>query len=160
MVVVDTHIHEHSLNERDTIMTNAKRLAAYGGGGTRLGAALAHLNATKETGDLIILVSDNESWLGGERPHYSLSQGTEMVREFNRYQRRNANAKLVCIDIAPTTTAQAPDSDICLNIGGFSDAVWSTIARFVEGDTEDKTDSSAWVDEIEAIELPSPRTGV
>jgi 60 kDa SS-A/Ro ribonucleoprotein len=38
--------------------------------------------------------------------------------------------KLLCIDISPYTTTQAPDRSDILNVGGFSDAAFSVVAAF------------------------------
>ena len=44
-------------------MTNAKTLASYGGGGTNCASALKYVNDNAGKGDLVIYVSDNESWV-------------------------------------------------------------------------------------------------
>src|SRR5678815_1394401 len=51
-----------ALNPRDSVMTNAQKLAAVGGGGTNCSAPLTKLNARRAAGDLVIFVSDNQSW--------------------------------------------------------------------------------------------------
>ena len=53
----------HRFNPRDSIMTNAKTLASFGGGGTNCSAALEYVNRKAGKGDLVIYVSDNESWV-------------------------------------------------------------------------------------------------
>ena len=42
--------------------------------------------------------------------------------------------KLVCIDIQPYGSTQAPERDDILNIGGFSDAVFNVVASFLSAD--------------------------
>ncbi len=54
---------------------------------------------------------------------------------------------LVCIDLQPYTTTQAPDRDDILNIGGFSDAVFSVVSAFLADDP------GRFVAEVEAVEL-------
>ncbi|MGQ0637656.1 MAG: hypothetical protein ACT4QC_23865 [Planctomycetaceae bacterium] len=44
--------------------------------------------------------------------------------------------KLVCIDLQPYTTSQAPERSDILNIGGFSDAVFDVVAAFLRNDAE------------------------
>ena len=44
-------------------MTNAAKLASIGGGGTNCSAPLAQLNAERAKVDLVVFVSDNESWV-------------------------------------------------------------------------------------------------
>ena len=55
------------LSWRDSIMTNAERLASIGGGGTCVSAPLAQLNARKAGGELVVIVSDNQSWVDAKR---------------------------------------------------------------------------------------------
>lgn len=117
-----------SLNPRDSVMTNAEKLAAVGGGGTNCSAPLALLNANKAKADLVVLVSDNESWVDA-----STMPGTALMQEWNTLRARCPNAKLVCIDLAPNRTLQACGRDDVLNIGGFSDDVFGVIERFVRG---------------------------
>ena len=49
------------LNPRDSIMTNAEKLANIGGGGTACSAPLALLNREKADVDLVVIVSDTKA---------------------------------------------------------------------------------------------------
>ncbi len=51
------------LNARDTVMTNAQRIAAIPSGGTNCSAPCGTLNRRRAQGDLVVFVSDNESWI-------------------------------------------------------------------------------------------------
>lgn len=124
------------------VAVNAAKLAAIGGGGTNVSAPLAMLNAEKAAVDLVVIVSDNESWIDASR--YG---ATATMREWDVLKRRNPAAKLVCIDIQPYGTTQARDRADIINVGGFSDAVFDTIARFVSGETRD------WVGIIKQVEV-------
>lgn len=160
---VDTRVHgTREVTHRDSIMTNARRLAAYGGGGTNLSAAMAALNTYKPAEDvqLVVMVSDCESWLDGAgKPVRSYGGGTETMAEFRKLQQRHPNAKLVCIDLQPYQTTQAPDTpDEVMNIGGFSSAMWSVIKRFVDGAASDTPE--VWVSEIKNISLDDESPGV
>lgn len=131
VVPFDTAVHKADLNPMDTITTNAKKLAKYGGGGTNCSAALSHLNANSSRAGLVVYFSDNESW------HDSRYHGrTAVSLEWERYKKRVPHAKLVCIDMSPNTTTQARTRKDCLNVGGFSDQVFDVIARFVRGETQ------------------------
>jgi 60 kDa SS-A/Ro ribonucleoprotein len=133
-----------ALNPRDTVMTNATKLSSIGGGGTNCSAPLARLNHQRAKGDLIIFISDNESWVDARA-----SRGTATMEEWQRFKLRNPSAKLVCIDIQPYGTTQAKEQADILNVGGFSDAVFDVIAKF----TEASLNADHWVGEIEVIEL-------
>ena len=133
------------LEPRDTILTNATRLANMAGGGTNCSAPLEWLIARKQSPDLVVYVSDNQSWVDAGRNHV----GTSMMRNWEKLKVRNPRAKLVCIDIAPYGTTQAKSRDDVLNIGGFSDAVFDQIAAFAE----DRQGPEHWISEIDAIEL-------
>ena len=87
-----------------------------------------------------MLVSDQESW--GGTGH---SGSTAVVTERQTFVRNQARLhgkgfsdaqgpKLVCIDLQPYTTVQAPERSDILNVGGFSDAVFSVVAAFLAGD--------------------------
>ncbi len=135
-----------ALNPRDSVMTNAQKLASIGGGGTNCSAPLKQLNRAKSSGDLVIYVSDNESWMDNQR---GWNNGTETMKQWNAFKARNKNAKLVCIDINPNATTQAQERQDILNIGGFSDQVFEMIELFAKGELN----AAHWVGVIEAVEV-------
>ena len=100
-----------------------------------------------------VLVSDTESWVYKGRAHAYGSRGATGVmtewQQFVQNQQRlgGTKPKLICMDLQPATTTQAPDRDDILNVGGFSDAVFSVVASFLgEG-------VNRFVTEVEWIEL-------
>ncbi|CAN5356996.1 TROVE domain-containing protein [soil metagenome] len=134
-----------SLNPRDSVMTNAQKLASLPSGGTNCSAPLRHLNKHREQADLVIFVSDNMSWMdtsGGGR-------STATMAEWSAFRARNPRARLACIDIQPYGSTQAKERSDILNIGGFSDAVFEIIASFAA----DELGPAHWVGLIEKIEL-------
>ncbi|MBP0581620.1 TROVE domain-containing protein [Labrys sp. LIt4] len=133
------------LEPRDTVMTNARKLASIGGGGTNCSAPLEKLANERAKVDLVIFVSDNQSWVDARRG----GEATQMMKQWERVKTSNPDAKLVCLDIQPYTTTQAQERADVLNIGGFSDAVFDTIAAFTKGEMG----AEHWVGEIEKIEL-------
>ncbi|WP_300073854.1 RNA-binding protein [uncultured Ruegeria sp.] len=141
----DFDVRDVRLEPRDTILTNAERLTALAGGGTNCSAPLAWLNKRGRAPDLVVFVSDNQSWVDARAG----GQGTAMLKEWEVIKRRNPKAKLVCIDIAPYGTTQAQTRADVLNVGGFSDAVFDPIAAFAAG----QTGPDHWVGAIEKIEL-------
>src|SRR5262245_46045538 len=140
---------EISLNPRDSVMTNAEKLASLPCGGTNCSAPLALLNRRKAQGDLVIYVSDNESWI--DAPNYGRFGGgaTETMKQWAEFKRRNPRARMVCIDIQPYGTVQAKERQDILNVGGFSDQVFELIADFAAGRLND----DHWTGVIEAVEL-------
>jgi 60 kDa SS-A/Ro ribonucleoprotein len=141
--VVEAH-----LNPRDSVMTNSQKLAALPSGGTNCSAPLRKLNRRKAKGDLVIYVSDNESWIDSlnDRPW---NRGTETMRQWNEFKTRNAGARLVCIDIQPYAHTQAAERADILNVGGFSDQVFTLIADFAAGNLS----ADHWVGVIEGVEI-------
>jgi len=131
-----------TLDPRARLAVNAAKLAAVGGGGTNVSAPLALLNAQRAKVDLVVIVSDNESWVDATRRGV-----TATMAEWDVLKRRNPAAKLVCIDVQPYGTTQATGRADILNVGGFSDSVFDTIARFVSGETRD------WVEIVSEVEL-------
>lgn len=144
VVPFDTQVHTHRLNPMDSIMTNAKTLAGFGGGGTDCHRALQHVNDKNGKGDLVIYVSDNESWVDSNR-----YRSTATMTEWNKFKARNPNAKLVCIDVTPNGTTQAHDRSDILNIGGFSDSCFEVIKIF----TDIGNDKDLWIKTIESVKI-------
>jgi 60 kDa SS-A/Ro ribonucleoprotein len=134
------------LNPRDTVLTNAQKLASIGGGGTNCSAPLEQLGREKAKVDLVVFVSDNESWVDASGSRYG---GTAMMKAWTKLKRYNPRAKLVCIDIQPYRTTQAAERSDIINIGGFSDTVFETIAAFAEN----RLTPEHWIGEIEKITL-------
>lgn len=134
------------LNPRDSIMTNAEKLANVGGGGTACSAPLAMLNREKADVDLVVIVSDNESWADDNQ---GWGATTSLMKEWDILKRRCPEAKLVCMDIQPYTKAQARNRHDILNIGGFSDQVFTLIGSFAE----QGMGADFWVEEIAKTEL-------
>jgi 60 kDa SS-A/Ro ribonucleoprotein len=151
VVPVDTEVHSRfRMEPRDSIMTNASLLAGFGGGGTALGKAMQWLNKNKIDADVVIYVSDNMSWAdsGGDFWNRDRARATTKMKEFRKLQQRKPGAKMVCIDIQPYRSTQAPDEKgAVLNIGGFSDRIFTVIESFLSGDPD------SWVDTIKAVEL-------
>jgi len=156
---------DKGFNPRDSIMTNAKKFGS-GGGGTNISAAFHMLNKTKHKGDLVILISDMETWAesgclhnnaysgwGYGRNRYGAGEsGTGAQQEWNAYKARNPNAKLVAINVtAHTGYTQFKDkgrNDI-LAIGGFSDQMWDVINDFALN----QNGPEHWLRVIESIDL-------
>jgi 60 kDa SS-A/Ro ribonucleoprotein len=142
VIPFDTQVHESNLNPFDSVMTNAALLAGFGGGGTSCESALRYLNQENWNGNVVIFISDNESWLKTSyadsvphfmRNHYANSS-TGLMNEWSVFKKKNPKAKLVCVDIQAEASTQAPDSKDILNIGGWSDSVFSVVDNFVNGD--------------------------
>lgn len=140
----DTAVRNVRLRSQDSVATNARVLAARHGGGTDCSVALARLNAERARPDLVVFVSDNESWAD---PRYH--NATAMLREWDKLKARHSKARLVCIDIAPYGTCQAPDRDDVMNVGGFSDAVFDAVAAFARGERG----AQHWVSQIEKTKV-------
>jgi len=132
------------LDRHARVAVNAARLAAVGGGGTNVSAPLAKLNAEGAAVDLVVIVSDNQSWVDATR---GSAGATATIVEWDKLKRRNRRAKLVCVDVQPYGTTQASGRIDILNVGGFSDAVFDTIARFATGETRD------WVELVKQVEV-------
>jgi len=132
------------LNPRDTVMTNARRLSRIGGGGTNCSAPLRMLNQRRATGDVLIYVSDNESWLDSDCGRH----GTATMHQWKTFKVRSPQAKLICIDLQPYGSTQAQEQQDIINVGGFSDQVFRLIGDVASGNYS----VGHWVKEIESID--------
>jgi 60 kDa SS-A/Ro ribonucleoprotein len=126
-------------------MTNAEKLASVGGGGTNCSAPMQLLNSRRQKADVVVYISDYESWVDGA----GYGRGTGLMTEWTRFKDHNPKAKLVCIDLTPRANHQVKEHEDILQVGGFSDAVFDVIAKFVEGGWN----KNFWVDTIQKIPL-------
>lgn len=150
VIAFDTSAAEVKQSHRDSVVTLANQLASLCGGGTNCGAALQMVNIMVKRGDwenpdLVIMVSDNESW----SMHSYYGNKTPAMAEWHQIYAKNKNAKFVCLDITPYTSRQVTDSPGRVTVGGFSDEMFQTFK-----DIQDGVDGrSLWLDKIEAIQL-------
>lgn len=149
VIPFESKVVELRLNPRDSVMTNAGKLTNLPCGGTNCSAPLEFLNRRRAKGDLVIYVSDNESWI--DAPQYGRFGGsaTQTMTEWANFRQRNPEARMVCIDIQPYGTVQAKERDDILNIGGFSDRVFDVIAEFAGG----RLNADHWIGVIESVAL-------
>ena len=104
---------------------------------------MKEINRRRAEVDTVIYVSDSESWI--DTTPKSFRRGTKTLREWEVVKQRCPDARMICIDLQPYGTTQAPDRGDILNVGGFSDTVFNVISRFVEPGTRRKH----WVDAID-----------
>ncbi|MCA9090843.1 MAG: TROVE domain-containing protein [Planctomycetaceae bacterium] len=150
VIPFESNIVKCVLNPRDSVMTNANKLSSLPAGGTNCSAPLIHLNARKAQGDLLIYVSDNESWL--DSPCYGRYGGvsaTETMKQWQLFKQRNPQAKMICIDIQPYASTQATERADIINVAGFSDQVFQLIADVAQG----RSSENHWVNQIEQMKL-------
>jgi 60 kDa SS-A/Ro ribonucleoprotein len=152
IVPFDTEAYPTNLDPGDTILSLAERLAKYGGGGTNCALPLAYANQAHRERKFAgcVLVSDQESWIGTGRANSTglMTAWQEFVKNQVRLHGKSyAGPKLVCLDLQPYTTTQAPERSDILNVGGFSDAVFSVVAAFLAGD------ATRFVGEVESMTL-------
>ena len=134
VIPFESDVVQVHLNPRDSVMTNAEKLSKLPCGGTNCSAPLRFLNSRGDTGALVIYISDNESWI--DSPSYGVFGGsaTETMKQWAHFRQRNADARMVCIDVQAYATVQAKERADILNIGGFSDQVFDVIAEFARGE--------------------------
>lgn len=151
VIPFDTAAYDAKMDPSDSILSIAARLAKYGGGGTNCALPLEAANRrfAKRVFAGAILVSDNESWIGTGR--YGSTGVMTAWNSFLRNQRklagRDADPKLVCIDIQPYRTTQAVERADIMNIGGFSDTVFNVVSAFIANDDQ------RFVAEVEAMTI-------
>lgn len=137
------------LDTCDSVMTNTERLANLPSGGTNCSAPLRWLNQRRAFGDLVIYISDNESWIDTPLHGRFGGSATETMSQWEAFKRRNQKARMVCLDLQPSATTQAQERADILNIGGFSDQVFTIIGEFAAG----RLNNDHWVGVIESISL-------
>ena len=151
VIPFDTSAYDAKMDPNDSILSIAERLAKYGGGGTDCSLPLVAANQkhAKRKFAGIVLVSDNESWVGTGR-HGSTGVMTAweaFVANQRKLAGKEAAPKLVNIDLQPYQTVQACERTDIMNIGGFSDSVFNVISAFLADNNQ------RFVAEVEAFEL-------
>jgi 60 kDa SS-A/Ro ribonucleoprotein len=126
------------LNPLDSIPTMAQKLAN-AGGGTDCSAPMRLLASEKRDVDTFILISDNESWLDSSGMSFTYNYATHTrdrapgtVAAWDDIKRKNPNAKQVRINISPNATDQLPKRKDTLRVAGFSDAVFTSVAAWLQ----------------------------
>ena len=158
VVPFDTQAFDAKVDPSDSILSLADRLAKYGGGGTDCSLPIRKANSdfAKRKFAGVVLVSDQESWVYKGRPYfYGVNGSTGVVTEWQQFVQNQmrlqggecTGPRLICIDLQPSPTTQAPERSDILNVGGFSDAVFDVVAAFLT------SDASRFVTEIEAVTL-------
>lgn len=128
------------------IFALAKKFASMCGGGTDCSKPLELLVKEKAKVDMVIYFSDNESWADQiPRAH----RQTGMMHYWKQLKQHNPDAKLVCVDLQPYATTQLPEHKDVMNIGGFSDTVFTLIESFANNEMH----ANHWISEIEKIDL-------
>jgi len=123
-----------NLNPKDSVMLNIKTIKDLCHGGTEISVVFRYILDNNIKVDVIIIVSDNQSWFLDSGTNDYLYNKTEAMELWRKVKRRNPSTKAVCINIQPYATAQiAPGEKDVLHVGGFSDAVFKTLAGFVGG---------------------------
>jgi len=154
----DTQAYDANVDPSDSILSLSERLAKFGGGGTDCSIPLREANAKYRNRKFAgcVLVSDNESWVYANRVFASGTHGSTGVmtewqafvkNQFRLQGGNNSGPKLVCINIEPYGSTQAPERSDILNIGGFSDAVFNVVASDLAND------NNCFVAEVEAVTL-------
>jgi 60 kDa SS-A/Ro ribonucleoprotein len=105
VIPFDHGVRDCVLQRRDPVPTNAEKLARLCGGGTDCAAPLQYLLGKKKAPDLVILVSDNESWID-QRPGWRREQGTRVLEAWDALKKKNRHARLVCLDVQPYSDTQ------------------------------------------------------
>lgn len=131
-----------SLNPRDSVYTNIKKILGIRSGGTAISAPFALSGF--DWADNVIIISDNESWVdstGKGRP-------TALMSKWTAHRSKKKDAKMILMDLAPNAHSQAAnDRKDILKVGGFSDSVFDVVGHFLNNQNQ----GSAWVEKIESM---------
>ena len=146
MFCIDTDLYQATDLFDSGVMKTAMELSRFGGGGTALGLCGEVFNDRGNRWgrpDLVVVVSDNESW--ADRSYWG-NQSTKLMDEWTKYKHHNRNARLVLLDLVPSSNSQVKTRPDVLNVAGFSDKVFDVIAAFASADDS----ADFWMRQVEA----------
>jgi len=124
-----------SPNPVDSVMTIARSMESCGGG-TNMNSVFQLIEQYKKRYDRIILISDNENWIGFQAANAS----------YNSYKRALAVQPFVySMDMSGYSTMQFPEKNVFI-IGGFSDKIFDVMSLLEQ-------DKDALINTIKAVEL-------
>ncbi len=136
-----THAHKLDIDQKNTVMENASKIAA-NGGGTDCGVVVRCLLEERKSVDVVFVISDTESWVSNSPSVTSLQKAWEGYKT-----KVNPRAKLVVVDLAANTTSQlAPtktNKEDTFHVGGWSDAAFQAVNQWLNGNTK-----NGWVGRI------------
>ncbi|MEJ7595238.1 MAG: hypothetical protein WKF77_27270 [Planctomycetaceae bacterium] len=146
------------MDPSDSILSLSERLAKFGGGGTDCSIPFREANTKYRNRKFAgcVLVSDNESWVYANHAFACGTHGsTGVMTEWQAFVKNQvrlqggsiSGPKMICINIQPYGSTQAPERSDILNIGGFSDAVFNVVASYLADD------ANRFVVEVEAVTL-------
>ena len=150
VIPFEDKVRHCTLNPRDSVITNAQKLANLNGGGTDCSCAMKYILRNKINPDVVIYLSDNMSWID-TAPDHSWNNSTETVACWDKLRQKKPNARLINIDIQPYGSSQTLNRADIANVGGFSDVVFDFVAQFAQGHSP-----KHWVEQIEQIDLDEP----
>lgn len=155
----DTVVENRRIMEpQDSVLTNASKMASsLRNQGTNISSTLEYLIKNRLKPDFIFWVTDEQTWCDIANYYdrnpgaYKNSNVTRMEELWRKYQQFNPTAKAIHVNLSVGTTTQMYDENRkVLNIGGWSDSIWPTIAEFTNGRVPGKVD---WVTSIERTQL-------
>lgn len=141
---------QYQIVKHRTILDNAEAVGRINGGATKYQAALAYVNQLNTPFDLIVTVSDYESWLD-DNDFYGVwdnsRAGSGAAYEWAKFARKYPKARLINIDITPNKTTQVKSDYRVMNVGGFSQDVVELVLDVANGGFD------TLIDRITAVEL-------
>ena len=148
LVPFNAQCQELYLNPRDSVATNAEKLAALCRGGTNCSAPLERAKEKGLRFDTFVLISDNESWVD-TRNRWNMENGVRLHAAWQETKKRLPKARMINIDLTPNTSTQVKERPDILQVGGFSDAVFDVMAAFHRGGNS----LDFWASELDKIEV-------
>ncbi|MHD0644769.1 vWA domain-containing protein [Pseudomonas aeruginosa] len=143
VIAFNGNARELKLNREATVMVQAEYIRGLLDGGTNCGSVVQYMMNNDIRADHLIMISDNQSWVGDGR--YS-----QLSSLWAKYKKTNRHARMINLDISPNATSAADTTrEDTLLVGGFSDEVFNVMARFLNKEGG----KGGQVDAVQAVEL-------
>jgi 60 kDa SS-A/Ro ribonucleoprotein len=131
-----------------SLLKEIAHTSGIGGSKSDCAAPLRLLNERQETRDLVVIISDNQTWA-------DLRQGTQssIRRQWDLFREGNPGARLVCLDLQPEVPVPWPNRPDVLCLSARCERVFPVITEFAAGGVT----TPEQVDEVNRLsEVPLP----
>jgi 60 kDa SS-A/Ro ribonucleoprotein len=118
----------HCRNHGTSLLKEIAHTSGIGGSNSDCAAPLRLLNEHQEQRDLVVIISDNQTWADLRKTRES-----SILQQWDVFRSRNPRARLVCLDLQPEVPVPWPARQDVLCLSARCERVFPIITQFSAG---------------------------